>query len=319
VDHLDFAVYRFLSPRGEARFWAGRRIIDPTVPAREIAERVGVSENGVRTRLRGLEERGFLRGKTLTPNPSLFGVRVFVAPLPIATPADSGRVFHDLALVEGVVFARDTIDEGEREVLVYFVAPDDATAVRRTALLRRLSPGSEVPPAEPYWIPPCERAVSPLDWRLLEAMRRLPDATMAEVARAVGISLKTAARRSRQLLDARACWWTHGPDAEEFPLALIRLDLHHAAEWGAVTEGVSRETADWIPVANDGLGLDPPAAATVVAGLVPAESPAVVERSVKKLVALPGVRAVRRTFALGSMSYPTWYREQIAGHVPVRR
>jgi len=318
VDHLDFAIYRFLSPGGEARFWAGRRIIDAAVPAREISESVGVSENGVRSRLRGLVEQGFLRGKALTPNPSLFGVRVFVVPLPIGTPTDAGRVFHDLPLVDGVVFARDTMDEGEREVQVYIVAPHDSAATRLASLLRRLSPAREVRPPEPYWIPPCDRELSPLDWRLLDAMGRLPDATVPEVAKAVGVSLKTAAKRAHQLIESRACWWTHGPDAEEFPLALIRLELRDGSERAAVAAQAAREAADWIPVAIDGLGLEPTAAGKVVAGLVPAEAPTVVERTVNKLSAVPGVEGVRRTFALGSKSYPSWFQDRVADHLANR-
>ena len=83
VDPLDFSIYRYLSPRGEARFWAGRSIVDPEVPAREIADHVGISENGVRARLRGLAQKGFLKGRAVTPNPGPFGARVFMADLAV--------------------------------------------------------------------------------------------------------------------------------------------------------------------------------------------------------------------------------------------
>jgi DNA-binding Lrp family transcriptional regulator len=315
MDPLDFAIYRFLSPDGEARFWAGRRVIDPNVPAREIAERVGISENGVRSRLRGLTNQGFLRGKAVTPNPSLFGVRTFVAELPIDTAADAVRVFHDLALVEGVVFARDTLDEGERHVGVYFVSDSDTATSRRAALIRRLSPKGQLRTPQPYFIPECEREFTSLDWRLLETLCRDPDASLAEVAKAVRISLKTAARRYHQLIESRGCWWTHGPEAEEFPLSLVWMNLRTPSQRENVTELAAQTVATWMPAASDGLGLEEKAAASVVAGLVPADAPAVLERWVKKLASLPGVESVRRTFALGSMSYPTWFSERIASQV----
>jgi len=318
MDRLDFAIYRFLSPHGEARFWAGRRVIDPAVPAREIADHVGVSENGVRARLRGLAEQGFLRGNAVGVNPSLFGARVMVAELPIEKPTDSERVFRDLALVEGVIFARDTLDEGDRHVRVHFVSNSDSTTSRRASLIRRLSPSGQLREPQPYWIPGCERELSPLDWRLLQALCRTPNATMAEISRAVGVSLKTTVRRCGQLVESTACWWTHGPECEEYPLALVRLDLREPAQRDAVAERVLREAPVWIPVASDGLGLEPKTSATVVAGLVPADAPAVLERTVKKLVDLPGVQSVHRTFALGSMSYPAWFTDRIAEHVPAR-
>ena len=318
MDPLDLAIYRSLSPGGEARFWAGRRIIDPRIPAREIAEGVGVSENGVRLRLQSLARRGFLRGTSVIPNPSLFGVRVYVAELPVKEAGEVERIYRDLELVEGVVFARDTLDEGERRVQVHFVSESDATAARRTSLLSRLSGGRRLGAPRPYWIPPCETELTPLDWRFLRAVSQHPDATIAETAKAVRVSLKTAARRYHHLLDAKACWWTHGPDSEEFPLAFLRLEVQDPAHRDAVSGMIRDAEIPWMPAAPDGFGLEPANTTTVVAGLVPADAPTVLERMVRKLAALPGVVAVHRTFALGSMTYPAWFSEQVARRVTER-
>ncbi len=154
MDPLDLAIYRALSPGGEARFWAGRRIIDPEISARAIAEQVGVSENGVRARLQGLTRQGFLRGRAVVPNPSLFGMKVFVGGFPIREAGDVDRIYRDLALVEGVTFARDLMDEGTRQVRVYFVSENETTAARRAALLRRLSPAGQFEAPQPVLDPP---------------------------------------------------------------------------------------------------------------------------------------------------------------------
>jgi len=319
MDPRDFAIYRSLSPKGEARFWAGRRLIDPRIPAREIAERTGLSENGVRVRLQGLARRGYLRGKAVIANPSLFGARVFVAELPVHEAGEVEQIYRDLELVEGVVFARDTLDEGERRVQVHFVSESESAAGRRGALLHRLSPAGHLNAPRSYWIPPCELALSPLDWRILRAVSERPDATIAETCRTVGIGLKTGARRYHQLIDTNACWWTHGPDSEEFPLAFIRLDVKDPADREPVTARIVAEELAWMPVARDGFGEDPAGVSTVVAGLVPADSPTLLERTVRRFVGLPGVVRVRRTFALGSMSYPAWLSERLAERVPARR
>lgn len=316
MDPLDFAIYRALSPGGEARFWAGRRLIDPRIPVREIAEQVGVSENGVRLRLKGLTRRGFLRGRMVVPNPSLFGVRLFVVELPVKEAGEVERIYRDLALVEGVVFARDTIDEGERRVQVQFVAEDDARAVRRTVLLARLTVAGRLGPPRPYWIPPCDVPLTPLDWRVLRAVSQHPDASIAETARTVGISLKTGARRYHHLLDARACWWTHGPDAEEFPLAFLRLDVRSAKDAESVMGKVLDDDLPWMPVARDGFGVEPNPTEHFVAGLVPADQPTVLERKIRAWATWPGVLHVHRTFALGSQSFPTWLAEHLEQRSP---
>ncbi len=316
MDPLDFSIYRFLSRGGEARFWAGRRMIDPTIPVREIAERFGISENGVRTRMRGLRARGYLRGVAVTLNPSLFGMEVWTVELPVKGIGEVERIYHDLTLVDGVLFARDTLDEGERRLRVHFVADGEATAERRVRLFQRLAPGAGSARPERYWIPPCEVEATPLDWRLLRSLRRRPEASAAETARDVGVTLKTAARRCHRLIDARGFWYTHGPEAEEFPLALIRVEVRDSAERERLAMELAREPFSWMPVARDGSGRDPGASTAEVAGLVPADAPVALERTVQELGGRPEVASVRRTFALGSRNFPGWFDDQLDRRAP---
>lgn len=318
MDTLDFAIYRFLSRGGEARFWAGRRVIDPMVTPREIAERVGISESGVRARLLHLAERGFLKDKAVVPNPSLFGQRVYVTDLLVKQSGEVDRILRDLTLVEGVVFTRDVMDEDERKIQVHFVSESDSTAARHAALLSRLSSAGRPLAPQPYYTPPCDHELSPLDWRVLDAVWRHPDAMFGEIAETVGISFKTAARSYHQLAESRACWWTHGPNSEEFPLALVCADLRSPRDRDSIAGWIATEAPAWMPVANDGFGLDPGLAATVVAGLVPADAPTVLERFLRKFAGVEGVARIRRTFPLGSASYQTWFTDQIAEQVHVR-
>jgi DNA-binding Lrp family transcriptional regulator len=318
MDPLDFAIYRFLSQGGEARFWAGRRVIDPMITPREIAERVGISESGVRARLRHLAERGFLKDRAVIPNPALFGERVFVADLLVRQSGEVDRILRDLTLVEGVIFTRDVMDEDERKIQVHFVSENDATATRHANLVGRLSPAGGPIVPQPYYTPPCDRELSPLDWRILQAVWRHPDATFAEIAKTVGISLKTVARSYHQLVDSRACWWTHGPESEEFPLALVSVALRSPRDRDAVTGWILRDAHAWMPVASDGFGLEPENAATVLAGLVPADAPTILERFLRKFANVEGVVSIRRTFPLGSASYPAWFGHRIADRVHAR-
>jgi len=315
MDHLDFAVYRFLSPDGVARFWGGRRVIDPRITPREVAGRVGISESAVRSRLASLTRQGFLRDRAVVPNPSLFGKQVFVADLRVRQSGEVDRILHDLTLVDGVVFTRDVLDEDERKIEVFFVSENNSTASRLAALLGRLSSGRT--PVEPhlYYIPPCERTLTALDWRVLESVHRLPDATFAGVAATVGISQKTAARIYHHLIDSRACWWTHGLASEEFPLALVRVDLRGAEDLDRVAGWIRKEGRLWIPVARDGFGLEPERASTVLAGLAPADVLTVLERFLRNLSSVDGVVGIRRTFALGSEFYSGWFSDRITQHV----
>jgi DNA-binding Lrp family transcriptional regulator len=312
VDGVDFAIYRYLSPDGSARFWGGRRIIDPRVGAREIAERVGISESAVRTRLRSLRDRGYLTDSSVWPNPSLFGSSLHVVDIPVAEVGASRALLNDLALVEGVTFARDVLDERDRTVQVYFAGDTPSVAARRTGLLRRLAPGAALRGPRSYHIPPATRALTPLDWRVVEALRRSPDASLQQLSKTLKISLKTAGTRYRALLDSGAVWWTHGSESAELPLALLTAGMEEGADPDPVATRVARETSQWIPIAADGQGFDPAMKRTDFAGLLLAESPAAVEAAAQRLLDRPGVARVRRTFALGSRIYPGWFDDQVA-------
>ncbi len=312
IDETDFAVYRYLAPDGAARFWGSRRVIDPRAGAREISERVGISETGARTRLRSLRERGYLGDAEVWPNPSLFGVELHVLEVPVGEVGESRRLLEDLAFAEGVTFARDVLDERDRTLQVYFVAGGPAEVQRRARLLGRLVGRPEVRGPRPYVVPPAERPLTPLDWRILRALRAEPEGGLQRTARAVGISLKTMGRRFHALLDGRAVWWSHGAKAVEFPLAYLTVGTDPGADVDALATRVSAETRTWMPVASDGRGLPPGARPPEFAGLLLADSPVAVEAVAGRLLDRPGVATVRRTFALGSAIYRAWFDEQIA-------
>jgi len=318
VDAVDFALYRCLARDGLARFWASRRMIDPRVTARELAEKVGLSEAGVRSRLRALRRAGFLRGSSVSVNPSLFGTTLSVAEVPVSTPREADRMFRDLAVVDGLVFARDLMDEEDRKLTVYFVSETPAATARRTSLLRRLAPGGLVRGPRPYWIPPCERAMTPLDWKLLRVFRERPDASSSEIAAAAGLSLKTTTRRIGPLLDSRACWWSHSSDSDEWPLALLQLSVRSEAAALAAGREAAARGEGWIPVAADGLGVPPGAGTRSVAGLVPVTTPSALEATVRRMLAIDGVEDVHRTFGLRSAVFPQWVDEQIASRSALR-
>ncbi|MCI4368004.1 MAG: winged helix-turn-helix domain-containing protein [Thermoplasmata archaeon] len=311
MDALDFAIFRFMSPGGEARFWGSRRLIDPRITPREIAERVGVSVNGVRARLAALSTAGFLRGSEVWPNPSLFGVRLSTVEIPVTDASEAAVLLDDLALVDGVTFARDLLDEKDRKLRVSFVTDGTATSGRRMALLRRLAPRGLLREPVGYWVPPCEAELSPLDWRVLLALRKAPDDSLSRIAETVGVTLKTGARRFHRLLDQRACWWTHSERSEEFPLALVAAHVGTAAEREEVAGELPRLTESWMPVGADGMGVEPGARALPVVGLVPVGTPVQLERLVRRIAGLPGVNRVERTFALGSRGYPGWFDRRL--------
>lgn len=315
VDAIDYAIYRYLSPDGLIRFWGARRLVDPRVSAREIADRVGLSEAGVRVRLKGLELRGYLKGRETGVNPSLFGASLVFSEIPVREPHDAERLLEELALVDGVTFARDVLDEKERAIRVYYVSDTPASTARRTALLRKLAPTSQIRGPTSYWIPACARELTRLDWRLLEAFRSHPEATQSDLARSVGISLKTTASRFHRLLDSKACWSTLSSQSEELPLALFSISVGKGVDALGLARAVAKVHPSWMPVAPDGYGVPPSTAPGEIAGLVPAEAPAALEHALRRTLGIEGVANVHRTFALGSATFTQWFDERLSAQM----
>ncbi len=315
MDAIDYSIYRYLSPDGLARFWASRRLVDPRVTAREIGDRVGLSEAGVRSRLRALKESGLLRGTSVSLNPSLFDASVAVVDVPIRTPKESDQLFRDLGVVDGVLFARDLLNDEERSVSVYLVAESAGATARRVALVRRLVPEVAVRGPRTYWIPACSRVPTALDWRLLAVFRRSPDATLGQIAKDAGIGPKTAARRFGLLMDARACWWSHSSESDEWPLALLTVTTDAGADPGRISSRIAGLNDAWLPVAPDGFGLDPASPPATVVGLVPVGTPAALEKTVRRVLETEGVAQVRRTFGLRSATFRQWTDDLLAARI----
>jgi DNA-binding Lrp family transcriptional regulator len=316
VDATDLSIYRYLSPDGEIRFWGSRRLLDFRVTSREVARKVGLSEAGVRVRLKALERRGLLGRRELGVNPALFGASLVVSEIPVRDPREAARLIRELALVDGVTFARDVLDEGNRSIRVFHVDDSPTATARRGALLRKLAPDGEVSGPVPYWLPECERELTPLDWKLVRVLRAHPDAGVGEIARLAGVSLKTATRRTHALLDSHAVWYAVGGASEEPPLALVTVRLDDRHDRALAARAIAAVDPRWIPVATDGFGVAPADARSWVVGLVPAEAPSSLERNLRKWLSLDGVVAVRRTFGLGSASFPEWVDEAIGRNSP---
>ncbi len=306
MDALDFGILRGLSPGGRARYWGGRRVVDPRISARALAQAVGVGEARVEARLRDLERRGFLRGTEFWPNPSLFGAAIAVSDIPVRETREVVRLFDSLRRVDGVTFARDVLDEQERKVQVFYAAEAREPTAARTEHLRALAPSGALEGPRRYWIPACEGEPSPDGWRLLRAFRTTPDASLAEVADALHLTVRAAARECRRLIEARAAWWTPDDATEEIPSAWLTVALVPGVDPTAVARWVARNTERWMPVATDGLGVPPSSPRRSVSGVVLVDPPSSLEGTVHGLLDVPGVEGVRRRFVLGSVSFRAW-------------
>lgn len=286
-------------------------MIDPRISATEVARRVQLSRTAIQSRLRTWRRIGFHLGYEVWPNPRLFGARICTIDIPVDSPAQVDRMFDDLGLIEGVISARDLLDEDGRTVRAYVIDDGEVGLSRRLRLLRRVAGLKEVPEIQPYWIPTPSDALSAMDWRILSLYRGYPEASLSEAATTLGISTKTLSARRDRLLDDRAMWWLMNTQSSRFPVASFFISVSDPSLVPLVKHSLETLPLGWIPCADDGFGLSPDPPIRVVSGLSFVDSPASIDDVVRDISRCEGVESVRWRIPRGFRSYREWYDRHI--------
>jgi DNA-binding Lrp family transcriptional regulator len=316
MDVVDFAIFRSLCVKGGgARFYGARTVMDPRISAREVAESVGISPSAVRTRLARWQTEGLLKGYEVWPNPDLFGVHLMSVEIPLEGTHPASAVFDELKLVDGVLFARDAIDEDRRVVIVNFVHDTPIGTERRVRLIARLSPRKSVDPPRPAWLPPSTASLSPLDWRIVRAFRRNPLLPLPQAAREVGVSLKTIGHRYHRLLDHDAAWWTISVSNSMVPAVYVHIAFEDASSAETAAASLGAQFPGWIPARSGGFGFPPEPQPKNLVAVFPLAAPSGVNDILRAIHGLPGVVSVRRRFPGDTACYREWFDARIEDQI----
>lgn len=315
MDKLDLAIYRALFEDQEARFWGSRSIIDPRISVAEVARRVHLSRTAVQSRLRGWRQTGFLLGYEVWPSPRLFGVRLCTVDIPVGSLGEVDRLFEELALVEGVISARDLMDEDGRTVRAFLIDDSSSSLTRRRRLIRRVAGLAEDPETHPYWIPEAPTTLSTLDWRVLMYYRAFPAATLSQASASLRVTAKTLSVRRDRLLNEHAMWWLMNTRSSRFPVAFFYIQVSDSKASVSVKRALETAPTGWLPCADDGFGLAPRPVHSIVSGLSMVESPASIDDVVREVAQYEGVVSVQWRIPRGFRSYREWYDRQLLAAV----
>jgi DNA-binding Lrp family transcriptional regulator len=190
---------------------------------RALANRLGVSEGTIRTRVGRLEEPGFIQGYAVHPHPSLIDVEVYAVSCEVSSPSKQS-VVDTLKLVEGVYVM---VDYHGPFIGLVLLSPSQNFLKRKVELISKLSgSGKAYPTRIPF--PPCRYSLSQLDWRIILSLQRDVKKSYQRVAREIDVSTRTVKRRITSLIRAGAVFLL--PSADEAALkGTLRADLW--VEW----------------------------------------------------------------------------------------
>ncbi len=157
-----------------------------------LAKRFGVSIDAVKDRIRRLESEGVLKGSEIYPNFRHFGLDVTSYRFRLPDEGKRARATRDAETVDGVFSVTAFMGS---DVCVDICHTDPTELQRRMSLLSRLMDDAAPRSFFGYALPPVARALSPLDWRIIQALRGHARRSLDEVAEAVGVSARTVKRR----------------------------------------------------------------------------------------------------------------------------
>lgn len=192
MDWLDVRILRAMGIRPFGRARGADAIRAP-----HLARAVGTTVDTVKERVARMERSGVIAGYQVIPNLRHMGLVGEAYLVRGRTDAQKEAILAEASAIPRVLEVHDFLGE---PVCVDFAVAD---AAERSAILARLEAVAGHAPLRFYGreMPEVPRALTPLDWRILRAMRRDARGSPADVAALVGVSARTVKRRVERMAD----------------------------------------------------------------------------------------------------------------------
>jgi len=158
-----------------------------------LARAVGASVNTVKARIASMEQAGVIAGYQVVPNLQHLGFAAEAYRFLAASEEGKDGVVAAMRAVDGILEVHDFLG---RHVCADVAFRDEADRSAKFEALINIAPGEPDPPRFYYrTMPAVEGDLSPLDWRILQALRWRANRPLSEVAEETGLSVWTVKRR----------------------------------------------------------------------------------------------------------------------------
>lgn len=192
MDAIDLGILRALGFQGFLNWPHGPEDLKPS----RIGKRLGLGVDAVRERIARLEASGVIAGYEYTPNLRILAHDVTSYHFRLSDQARRSAALAEAAKVDGVT---NVLGFLSHDACIDIAHTSQEQLARRVQVVARL-----LGDASPYaWyefpLPPVRRSLTPLDWRILHALRREGRAPFEELASKVGVTAKTFKRRHDEM------------------------------------------------------------------------------------------------------------------------
>ena len=282
--------------------------VDPRLNATRIARRLKVGRARVALRLKAWSESGFLERYDVWLNPALFGWVGAWYNVRVERPSAKPPILSRFGLIEGAVSGMEFLGDW---LTFAGVTADPEEFGRLRELLGGLAGVREVESPTPWPAVAPRRAISPLDVRIVRALREAPTATLGATAARVGISTRTMTRRYAELVDDRAVWFVPVFDFRAISYPIVSLVVTIAATTSP--SAVVRKIRARYPLTLEFGGSDrrTPDGAAVRSYVVLPPSAAHLDELDRYVAGLAGVVAEETNVMVRMHTFPTWFDRRL--------
>ena len=220
---------------------------------------------------------------------------------------------ESLAHYEGLIGASDFVGPW---LTLAVVGASTAAFQRWTHLFRRTPGVSEVIPFEPYRVPPCDRSLSHLDWRILIALARSDEPNLGRVARDLKVTVRTLARHYARLRETSAMWCLPVFDYSKEPgsvFGYFNVFVKKGGSSAAIVRGLRERYPEHIVLSDDTRFVeDVDSRQYLIYTIVPFSTVVAADDAQRAMLEIPGVRDVELLFPRRDFGYWHWFDEQMA-------
>ena len=304
LEALDVAMLRVLYREGVDSLWG----IDPRLNASRIAKLLGSGRSRVAARLRRWEKSGVLSKYAVWLNPALLDHRGAWVALKVESTEDKSEVIHRVGLMDGVVSATEFLGPMVNLGLVY---RNRAQLERRLELIRGLSGIAEAGLLS-EWSPRVLRGpLTPLEVRMVRALRAQPATTLEDAAGRAGVSVRTFARKYSALLDRSAIWFQPVFDFRRVstPVVVLCAELSPGRDAKAIARELRAHYPLLIELADQSVSGPGRVDLTEWALVLP--SAACIDEMTQWVSSLDGVRHVIWKMPIRTYDFPLWFDERL--------
>ena len=173
---------------------------DVRISYARVAEGLAIDEETVRSRLRHMNDVGFIEGWQLILNPVLLGRKAATVELGVKDPESKAEAISRLKNVECVTLIDDFYGS---ELAVDVLYEDESMLARQVQLIASLC-GS---PSPVWWrlgFPPCDLDLTRTEWRILQVLRMNARGRLSDVARELKLSTRTVKRHMERMVEGKA-------------------------------------------------------------------------------------------------------------------